>query len=235
MKTIILLWITTLALCVGCSDNDNELPAIKPRSTGTLTDNDGIEYIWVRYGDLDWMASNYNAGTPYYEQNNSRGQALLRNSDTELVKAYYTTYGNLYTYEEAVANAPAGWRLPTDEDWKKLEQTLGMSTSESNAIGWRGSYEGELMQQKDGINLRLCGSITLGGSGSYLFLRNAGDYGFYWTSTVDESYKKSTAVYFRRIRYNSSQIERDVTTIADESLMGMNNKYMGVRYVRDAK
>lgn len=49
---------------------------------------------------------------------NSRGQALLRNSDTELVKAYYTTYGNLYTYEEAVANAPAGWRLPTDEDWK---------------------------------------------------------------------------------------------------------------------
>ena len=65
MKTIILLWITTLALCVGCSDNDNELPAIKPGSTGTLTDNDGIEYIWVRYGDLDWMASNYNAGTPY--------------------------------------------------------------------------------------------------------------------------------------------------------------------------
>ena len=48
MKTIILLWITTLALCVGCSDNDNELPAIKPGSTGTLTDNDGIEYIWVR-------------------------------------------------------------------------------------------------------------------------------------------------------------------------------------------
>ena len=91
------------------------------------------------------------------------------------------------------------------------------------------------MQQKVWINLRLWGSITLGGCGSYLFLRNAGDYGVYWTSTVDESYKKSTAVYFRRIRYNSSQIARDVTTIADESLKGMNNKYMGVRYVRDAK
>ena len=148
---------------------------------------------------------------------------------------YAEKYGLLYTYDAALKALPDGWRLPTDEDWKKLEQTLGMSTSESNAIGWRGSLEGELMQQKDGINLRLCGFIALGGSGSYLFLRNAGDYGFYWTSTVDESYKKSTAVYFRRIRYNSSQIERDVTTIADESLMGMNNKYMGVRYVRDAK
>lgn len=228
MKTIILLWITTLALCIGCSDNDNELPVIKPVTTGTLTDKDGTEYTWVRYGDLDWMASNYNAGIPYHEQ------ALLRNADTELVKTYYNTYGNLYTYEEAVANAPEGWRLPTDEDWKKLEQALGMSTSESNTLGWRGSHEGELIQQKDGIYLRLCGSITLGGSGLYLFLRNAGDYGFYWTGTIDESYKKSTAVYFRRIRYNSSQIERGVTTIADENLFGMNNKYMGVRYVRDA-
>lgn len=39
-------------------------------------------------------------------------------------------------------------RLPTDDDWKKLEKTLGMSVSEINMSDeWRGSYEGDLLKE----------------------------------------------------------------------------------------
>ena len=48
---------------------------------------------------------------------------------------------------------PEGWRLPTDDDWKKLEATLGMSVSQIGMLDeWRGNYEGNLLKVgKDGI------------------------------------------------------------------------------------
>ena len=45
----------------------------------------------------------------------------------------------LYTYEGALKAVPEGWRLPTDDDWKKLEATLGMSVSQIGMLDeWRG-------------------------------------------------------------------------------------------------
>ena len=35
----------------------------------------------------------------------------------------FNEHGNLYTWEEALAACPEGWRLPTDEDWQNLETT----------------------------------------------------------------------------------------------------------------
>lgn len=39
---------------------------------------------------------------------------------------YSQTYGMLYSYEAALKAVPSegDWRLPTDEDWKKLERFL---------------------------------------------------------------------------------------------------------------
>lgn len=53
---------------------------------------------------------------------------------------YASEYGLLYTYEGALAAVPEGWRLPSDEDWMKLETTLGMSAAEAKKVNeWRGS------------------------------------------------------------------------------------------------
>ena len=45
---------------------------------------------------------------------------------------YAEKYGLLYTYDAALKALPDGWRLPTDEDWKKLETELYMDGDEWN-------------------------------------------------------------------------------------------------------
>ena len=98
-------------------------------------------YEWVRYAGLDWMTSNFKEGTPYYELTyiNQYGYTddLIKDCE-DLTPEEWDRYGNLYSYEEAKANAPEGWRLPTDEDWKKLERAMGMSQGDDDATGYNG-------------------------------------------------------------------------------------------------
>ena len=46
--------VVILSVCIGCNDDDNNrLPEIKPEAEGTVKDNEGNEYGWVRYAGLD--------------------------------------------------------------------------------------------------------------------------------------------------------------------------------------
>lgn len=240
------IWVALMLLCFGCNDDDS-LPKITPEDKGKVT-IDGKEYGWVRYGGLDWMTSNLRAGTPYYEDEDYMEYSYRWDEWTDLIEyddkdqaiADYEIYGNLYTYEKALENCPEGWRLPTDEDWQKLERVLGMSASVANSIGWRGNGEGELIQQDEtgsGLNLLLAGCVSFSAtyppSWSLRFVRV---YGFYWSGTVDETYEDGTAVYYRRIFANNPQIERNVTPVIERDyLHAVRSRLMSVRYVRDAK
>jgi uncharacterized protein (TIGR02145 family) len=54
---------------------------------------------------------------------------------------YDTLYGPLYNYHAAIDPkriCPTGWRVPSDEDWKKLEKHLGLPDELLNNTGWRG-------------------------------------------------------------------------------------------------
>ena len=193
------------ALCMlnmGCEKDDGSvLPQIKPEATGTFTDADGTEYPWVRYNGLDWMAANYKGGTPYYEITDEWGFALF--AATEEAIANVETYGNLYSYDDAVNLAPEGWRLPTDEDWQKLEQAMGMDAATTGQIGWRGTPAGELLQQDEsgsGMHMLLSGCISLQAS-----------------SMVSLTFRYLHV--FEEHAYSNST----------------NNRYMSVRYVRDAQ
>ncbi len=66
-------------------------------------------------------AANYKGGSPYYK---TIGDSANVVNNIEI-------YGNLLSYDDAVASTPEGWRLPTDEDWQKLEQALGMDAKTS--------------------------------------------------------------------------------------------------------
>lgn len=46
-------------------------------------------------------------------------------------------------FEDAKNSCPDGWHLPSDNEWKKLEMTLGMSYNEANDDGWRGNNPGQ--------------------------------------------------------------------------------------------
>ena len=230
------------ALCMlnmGCEKDDGSvLPQIKPEATGTFTDADGTEYPWVRYNGLDWMAANYKGGTPYYEITDEWGFALF--AATEEAIANVETYGNLYSYDDAVNLAPEGWRLPTDEDWQKLEQAMGMDAATTGQIGWRGTPAGELLQQDEsgsGMHMLLSGCISLQASSMVsLTFRYLHVFGYYWSSTLEETSAEGRVAYYRRIGTIHSGVERNLTLTEEHAYSNStNNRYMSVRYVRDAQ
>lgn len=223
-----------IAFCIGCSEEDNTPALIKPEETGIFTDADGQTYRWAKYGDLYWMTENYRGGTSYYEKfiDDGYGNNSFSLGSEESEKAHFAIYGNYYSYKEALESAPAGWYLPGDEDWKKLEQLFGMSASEANARGSRGISLGKIFQSEETLGLRLGGLIIAHGRPTYLKLRHARIYGYYWTETKDDT-SVASAIFSRKILTDnvSSEIERNSLSEGIESYNVVLPTYMNVRYV----
>ena len=73
-----------------------------------ITDaRDGQTYKTVTLGDQTWLAQDLN-----YETDNSW---CFQNDP-----ANCETYGRLYNWEAAMNACPAGWHLPSDQEWSKL-------------------------------------------------------------------------------------------------------------------
>lgn len=103
----------------------------------------------------------------------------------ELYGAYKDTYGFLYTYEGALKALPEGWRLPTDEDWKKLEETLGMNPQELDLLEeWRGATAGILLHDaKTGFNVNYAGTRAYGKFENASPYMNKDMNAYYWSSS----------------------------------------------------
>ncbi|MCM1313062.1 MAG: fibrobacter succinogenes major paralogous domain-containing protein [Bacteroides sp.] len=226
---IFLLAVLTIGF-VSCSDDDEQV--IIPKERGTVTDDEGNEYEWVRIGDLDWTTSNAQNGSPCYDASYpgtwGDNYVFEENEVEYMIEEYMPEYGNLMTFEDAMDSAPEGWRLPTDEDWKNLERNLGMGT-DINAIGWRTGAAKLMMQKEEGttLNMLLGGGIIWTAS-YYLELKfmHFKEYGYYWTSTIDESYKDFQAAYYRKLCFGKDAVERRATK---------TSRLMSVRWVRDAE
>ncbi len=233
MKKIIYTFLTLASLAfVSCSDDDS-LPNIVPADRGTVTDNNGNVYDWVRIGNQMWTITNALNGTAFTEKeyyDNYDWNPVVSESQLEyVVTEYIPTFGNLMSYEDAVASAPEGWRLPSDEDWQKLERTLGMNNTDSR--GWRGNGVAYKMQEKNsGCEL----GLLIGGSCAYLqnlgtvqqTLKWVNEYGYYWTSTIEPDYDDFTMVYYRKIAAGDGRVSREC--MRSECLLS-------VRWVRDVE
>ncbi len=228
MKMKYLSYVLSMILCTAftsCGDDEEALKDKIPASAqGTFTDTrDGNEYKWVRYGDLDWMAENFR----YDLNNDSQCKWYLDDNDK---KVDVKKYGRLYTYTAAKNACPDGWRLPTDEDWKNLEMTLGMSEKDANRCDERGNIASRMLTRYDetcDLNIILAGYhdpwLAMGASG---FLR-IGIYGLYWTASQDTEQGKGDGYFwYRKFVYNKDYIIRQSTT---------NEMLFSVRYVRDAQ
>ena len=172
-------------------------------STGTITDIDGNVYKTVKIGDQWWMAENLKV--THYNNNdsipnvtdNSEWRTLTSgaycNYDND--SSYVNTYGRLYNWHAVDDNrnlAPAGWHVPSDDEWKQLEMYLGMTQSMVNATGWRGSDEGGKMKEADTTRWRspntgatnASGFTALPGGDRYegAFIAIS-QYGYWWSAT----------------------------------------------------
>ena len=105
---------------------------------GSFTDTrDANTYGTVKIGNQIWMTENlrYDVSNLSWDYNNDPTNS--------------NTYGKLYTWSGAASAAPAGWHLPTDEEWKTLEANLGMSATDLDLSGYstvRGTDQGTQLQ-----------------------------------------------------------------------------------------
>lgn len=77
---------------------------------------DGQYYDTIQVGDLWWTARNYAyAGNGIYWNNGSAEQ--------------FAGQGLFYSWADAVANAPSGWRLATEEEWNTLRDSTGATAA----------------------------------------------------------------------------------------------------------
>ncbi len=190
------------------------------------TDQDGNSFHTVKIGNQTWMAENlrvtkYRDGTEIPKlfgaeewQNTSSGAYCKYSNNVD-------TYGNLYNWyaiNDSRNIAPEGWHVPTDAEWKELEMHLGMTKSEADGDGMRGSNEGSKLagnaalwtDGKLGNNAEfgtsdfsvLPGGYRYSNNGSYEGMR---DNGYFWTSSVLSSYNS----WYRKLDYASSGVYRD--------------------------
>jgi len=103
---------------------------------GTLTDQDGNIYKTITIGSQTWMAENLRT-TKYRDGSNIK---MSIDDWSDWTQGYFceynntskadsiATFGRLYNWN-AIADsrniAPAGWHVPTAEEWQELITTLG--------------------------------------------------------------------------------------------------------------
>jgi uncharacterized protein (TIGR02145 family) len=158
---LIVLSIVFVFSCKKASEEKPVGPPVKTTLGGRpgegVTDIDQNKYPTVVFTNgQEWMAENlrttrFNTGNPIPQiQSSNQWSAATDPAFSRSHKLgfryplnfyYDTLYGPKYNYQAAIdpkGLCPTGWRVPTDEDWKKLEKQLGMSDQLLNNTGWRG-------------------------------------------------------------------------------------------------
>ncbi len=146
---------------------------------------------------------------------------------------YSQTYGYLYSLAAAKAAVPEGWRLPSDDDWKILEQALGMNAYEANKLNaWRGRNAGDYLKLGGfcGFNALFGGCLAYEYTTPMLNYMRLEDGCYFWTSeeniktetiaegeTSDDGGSLITQTYkegiIRQLAIYSSQIWRGTTRL----------------------
>jgi uncharacterized protein (TIGR02145 family) len=215
------------ALCVGlflsgCQEEETPVRIIE---TSTVTDVDGNVYKTVKIGNQWWMAENlkvtrFNDGSSldFYaiSDGNSLWSGAVNPSYTEINDSIFGYLYNFSTVENSLNIAPEGWHVPTDEDWKTLEEEIGMSSEETQSLGWRGGNEAEKL-----TSLYSAGwpaSATLFGTNEFGFNAkpagcrvfngetNGGAMAFWWTASTS-----GNEGWYRYIDANQTRIFRQHT------------------------
>jgi uncharacterized protein (TIGR02145 family) len=115
--------------------------------------------IPIDLSDSEWISTN-SGGTTVYGEGTSTVQDESDNEVANL-EAYGRLY-NWYAVDDSRGLCPAGWHVPTDEEWMELEMELGMSSSEANSTGYRGTDQGTQMKSSSSDSPSWDGTNTSG-------------------------------------------------------------------------
>mgnify|MGYP001318508370 CR=1 FL=1 len=159
---------------------------------------------WEEWGKLTTGAWCYLEDTSYHPN--------------KIIKTWGKYY-NWYAVNDPRGLAPEGWHIPTDDEWKQLEMTLGMSQSQADATGERGNEEGSYLAGR--YDLWFGGELSYpnkfgssgfnglpgqGRDGTGIWSQNANQFAYWWTSSPDNS--KDYLAWSRSLWYSSTKIFR---------------------------
>jgi len=212
-------------VCGGDTQNEDEC--------NYVMDIEGNIYEIVQIGNQKWMAENlatatYNNGTEIgsaessYPYNSPNDNNLI--SETVCDPDCADTFGKLYQWnviEHPGGICMEGWHVPSDNEWKELEIYLGMSESEANSTGWRGTNQGcqlagnlYLWSLNEDVNADMFNNSQFGETGfdalpsgifNGMIWNNMGYLTSFWTSSSSNNLESCR----RTITSSSDGIDRD--------------------------
>ncbi len=162
---------------------------------------DGQVYGIKKVGNLTWMKANLRYDYP--------DESWCFDDDEKAC----ADLGMLYTFEAARKACPAGWRLPTDNDWMGLEKALGMPQNQLTIDGYstpRGSGVGQKLKTggSSGLEFKISGFAAISdGAAEFDGISDDRPRSYFWTAT-SRTVKGQTTAYRRRIEAKNGYIFR---------------------------
>jgi len=200
---LLVLVATVSILATGCKKNDDSL---------TVTDIDGNVYKTVKIGSQVWFKENLKAtklndgsNIQMVESNQTwtglkaPGYCYYSNNEAQ----YKNIFGALYNFYAVKTGklCPAGWHVPTDDEWTILTDYLGgLSTAggklkETGTSHWSSPNAGAT--NDTGFTALPGGYRNYDGT-----FQGIGSVGYWWSSTESGA----TSARHREMDYNGSQV-----------------------------
>ncbi|OWV06235.1 fibrobacter succinogenes major paralogous domain-containing protein [Fibrobacter sp. UWH1] len=178
--------------CLQNSNEEREASLVRPseagaankQNQGSVKDSrDGKTYKTVKIGNQTWMAENLNYKT--------KESVCYGNKDANCKE-----YGRLYTWGGAQNACPAGWHLPTKEEWEILLKNVGGKETAGRALKSRHGWNDD----GNGFDNYGFSALPAGSSYSNGYFYDAGYYAFFWSASQYDS--DSDSAYYMRLYYN---------------------------------
>jgi len=208
-------------------------------ASAQIKDIDGNIYKTIKIGTQTWMAENLkttklNNGTKIpVEEDNDKFIALKTaafcwyDNDAD----YKKSFGGLYNWYSVKTGklCPAGWHVPSDAEWMKMELAIGITEDDAiNGVWDRGKDHGAKLKDLTGWDtpdktVKASGLAVLPGGfraddGSFMQAKEKEGMNFnitavFWTSTPREGTTIQNAVdaYFRSVNKDNS-VERNISS-----------------------
>ncbi len=191
----------------------------------SMVDLDGNIYRTVLIGSQRWMTKNlktahYSNGDPIpYVPSNTAWAAQSSGawSDHDNDAGYDQLTGKLYNWYTVIDPrnvCPTGWHVPTDGEWKELEETLGMPVAELDQSGSRGAdinvggmlkadglWDSPNAGATDSVGFSALPGGNRSNDGSFF---GYGSKGFWWSATA----YNITFVWIRELASNNAGVYR---------------------------
>ncbi len=195
--------------------------------TSSMADIENNIYRVVRIGTQIWMAENLR--TTKDTDNNDIANVTDNTAWSTLTTpaycwyanniGYKSTYGALYNWITVNTGklCPTGWHVPTDDEYKTLEQYLGMASADLDVWGWRGTDQGSQLKSASGWASGENGTNSSGFSalpGGYRYaadggFNSLGNLAYWWTASLSSP----DIAWYRRLDGPNNNVYRAATSV----------------------